>query len=80
MKMEKEHHLMSMIDNFLYIKFALNFSLHEIDERPYATKRSSVNHHRPFVSSSINNNIISSTSIRRDKERAFTACKYRILC
>jgi hypothetical protein len=48
--------------------------MYEFDERPYATKRSTVslnNHHRSFVSNNI--------SIRRDirdKERAFTACKY----
>ncbi|UJR09461.1 hypothetical protein I4U23_013699 [Adineta vaga] len=48
----------------------------ELDERSYATKRSSAGlNHRSFISSSISNSSITSTSIRRDireKERAFT--------
>ncbi len=75
MKIEKENHLMSMFDSFLEIKLHFDFSLHEIDERPYTIKRSLVNHHRPLVSSSI----IPSTSIRPDKERAFSACKYEMM-
>ena len=53
-----------------------------MDERSQATKHSSIGvDHRPFVSTTINSNVITSTSICRDvreKERAFTACKYEI--
>ncbi len=64
--------------SLLFIEY---FSKHEVDQRPYARKRSSANHHhhRSFVPSSTNNNPIISTSIRRDtrdKERAFTTCEY----
>ncbi|CAF0948786.1 unnamed protein product [Rotaria sordida] len=61
------------------IKRKLTDDTHELDERSYTTKRSSAslnNNHRSLVPSTITNNIISSTSIRRDtreKERAFTA-------
>ncbi|CAF3885987.1 unnamed protein product [Adineta steineri] len=58
-------------------KRKLSDDTNEFDERPYATKRSSVTiNHRSFISSNISNNLLTSTSIRRDirdKERAFTA-------
>ncbi|CAF4948495.1 unnamed protein product, partial [Rotaria socialis] len=64
-------------------------SAHEHDERSYSGKRSAPNLNnnnntnatnlRSLVSSTVTNNVISSTSIRRDirdKERTFTSCKY----
>lgn len=46
------------------------FSANELDERSYATKRSSANH-RTHVNSL-------ATSTRSDKERAFSSCKYQM--
>jgi hypothetical protein len=74
MKMAKGKHRKSMLENALCLTFSFDSSSHEIDERPYATKRSTISHHhhhRSFVSSSNNNN-----NIRRDKDRGFSACKY----
>jgi hypothetical protein len=53
---------------FLIILYCLILSSNELDERSYATKRSSVNH-RTYIN----------PSIRRDKERTFSSCKYQIV-
>ncbi len=53
---------------YLIIFYCLFLSSNELDERSYATKRSSVNH-RTYIN----------PSIRRDKERTFSSCKYEIL-
>ncbi len=73
MKMEKENYLMSKLCFLTFIQSSsyivcLFLSSNELDERSYATKRSSVNH-RTYVN----------PSIRRDKERSFSSCKYQIL-
>jgi len=52
----------------IIILYCLFLSSNELDERSYATKRSSVNH-RTYIN----------PSIRRDKERSFSSCKYQIL-